>query len=98
MTAPKVAGCLALALALAGAALAGEQFPRPHCPSPNETSNIPGFAGAKDLGDTICLIGPPEENPQVLGTFETPSGAASWNGWTHLDNTQKTQPNWHADT
>jgi len=60
---------------------------------------------SKALGDTIYLIGNPENpahynsagvGPQVSGTFEDASGAPNWNGWTHRDFTSSDEHYWQV--
>lgn len=48
--------------------------------------------------DTLYLIGPWGSGALTNGQFETPDGAPAWNGFTHIDMTQLTESQWHADT
>ncbi|MCP4290500.1 MAG: T9SS type A sorting domain-containing protein [bacterium] len=50
---------------------------------------------AKASRDTIFLIGPPGSGAQANGQFESASGVADWQGWTHYDITQPTDTHFH---
>jgi hypothetical protein len=59
---------------------------------------------AKALGDTLYLIGNPENpdqydqhgiGPQAVGTFETAAGQPDWHGWTSEDLTEQ-DPYWQV--
>ena len=90
--------CLALALVFAASSFAGE-LPRFVKSGGNEVLTGAGQTLAKASRDTVVLIGPNSDtSAQVIGTFEDAVGNASWNGWTHIDLTQKTVPHWQAST
>jgi hypothetical protein len=52
----------------------------------------PQFATA--TRDTQFLIGPWSSEAQANGQFETPTGLASWNEWTHRDETEVLSQHW----
>ncbi len=58
----------------------------------------PADPAAKAVVDTIVVLGPYGSGATAIGTFETPSGAPDWNGWTSIDETADNYLAWHADT
>ncbi|MFO7608543.1 MAG: hypothetical protein R6X35_05010, partial [Candidatus Krumholzibacteriia bacterium] len=53
---------------------------------------------AKATTDTVLVMGPWGSGAPHNGQFQTPGGAADWNGWTSIDLTQATEWRWHAAT
>jgi hypothetical protein len=54
------------------------------------------LSAGKALGDTIYLMGG-DADPN-FGDFEDEGGECSWDGWTSIDKTQRTEEIWHCDS
>ena len=52
----------------------------------------------KAAGDTVLIMGPWDSDAAYNGQFETPSGTAAWNGWTHTDRTCSEDGRWTVST
>ena len=90
--------CLTMALVFALGSFAGNDMPR-YVDGYNSVIHGGNLDMSKAAArDTVHLIGPWGSRSVVNGQFEDSSGAADWNGWTHVDLTLKTEATWHADT
>ncbi len=84
--------CVILVMAMSANVLAN---PRPDLFKSGPPELIGGNADAgKASRDTVILIGPWGSGAQANGQFQSVSGLADWNGWTHVDLTQSTESNW----
>ncbi len=53
---------------------------------------------SKAARDTHYLLGGFDHNADYIGNFQTEGGAEDWHQFTHKDDTQLTESQWHADS